>query len=47
MRTLSSMAAVKQRTETLVGIFIFTGIAFLTWLILSLGELGSRFPLRD
>ena len=26
-----------------VGIFIFTGIAFLTWLILSLGELGSRF----
>lgn len=37
------MAEPKQRTELLVGIFIFTGLLLLTWLILVIGSQGEKF----
>lgn len=37
------MATDKQRTETLVGLFFFIGLALLTWLILTFGRLDSGY----
>ena len=37
------MAAGKQRTATLVGIFIFAGLAVLTWLILQFGHFQNSY----
>lgn len=37
------MAEPKQRTELLVGIFIFFGLLLLTWLILYFGNQGEKF----
>lgn len=37
------MAAKEQRTTTLVGFFIFTGLAVLTWLILQFGRFQNSY----
>ena len=43
MRSYSTMAAGKQRTATLVGFFLFIGIAALAWLVMQVGSFGNSF----
>ena len=43
MRSFSAMAAGNQKTATLVGVFIFTGIAVLAWLLLQVGNFQNNY----